>query len=136
MNRDLKSGRTRLHDPLYCMTMLAHPGSFIKILKEEVDNFEDGLFQRFLFCCPMPLENLSSSEKRTAPAPDISVVNILYMIEEICKNPIDFRFEDDAFIIYDKITDSYAEIKKKARIMDNFIGYRFVLITIITMRFD
>ena len=58
------------------------------------------------------------------------------MIEEICKNPIDFRFEDDAFIIYDKITDSYAEIKKKARIMDNFIGYRFVLITIITMRFD
>ena len=104
------------------MTMLAHPGSFIKILREEVDNFEDGLFQRFLFCAPMPLENVSSKEKRTAPDPDISVVNLLYIIQEICKKPFDFHFDEDALVVYDEISDSYEDKKKSARTIDNFIG--------------
>ena len=57
INRDLKGGRTRLRNPKLNICLLGHPCSFIRLIKEENESFDDGLFQRFLMCAPKPFLN-------------------------------------------------------------------------------
>jgi Protein of unknown function (DUF3987) len=52
--RDLCKNRTCIDNPRLNISMLGHPESYIRNVREERIQKDDGLMQRFLFCAPEP----------------------------------------------------------------------------------
>jgi hypothetical protein len=95
-NRDLKSGRTRLHEPKLNMCLLGHPHIFVKLLSEERNSHDDGLMQRFLICSPEPLLDITIEEMAATPKPASSLVNLLYLIEQVNQVPLTLFLDKEA----------------------------------------
>ncbi|CAF1002011.1 unnamed protein product, partial [Brachionus calyciflorus] len=124
INRDLKCGRTRIKNPKLNICILGHPWAFIRLIKEEIENFDDGLFQRFLMCCPEP-PIVSLKEIRKKPSPKISIVAILYLIFKLNETPQIYKLNKEACDRYDSIYDVNREIVSLSNNVDSFIGAMF-----------
>lgn len=113
MDRDLKSGRTRLHNPRLNICLLGHPYLFIKILKDEKENYDDGLLQRFLISIPKPIY-YSAEEIRQTPKAKISVFSILYTVNHLHINPITYKLSIEAQTKFDLIFTKYKNLVQEA----------------------
>ena len=103
------------------------PQKYIKDLKkriyEEKNNSGDGLCQRFLMCALHPLFGLKKKNKKGSAKPKISILCILYAIEQIfSKDKIIFKFDNDAQEVYEVIADEYGTICELAHNIDGFIA--------------
>ena len=119
-NRDLKGSRTRLKNPKLNICLLGHPSSFIRLIREEIENFDDGLLQRFLFCTPEPLLN-NLDEIRARPYPEFSMTCILYLVYKLNEKKIVYTFKKEAMDVYDQIYNKFRRIVKEANKVDSFI---------------
>lgn len=119
-NRDLKSARTRLVNPRLNLCLLGHPSTFIKLIKEERENFDDGLTQRFLICAPKPLLNFTLSQIKSAERPRCSIVCILYTIFRINQDPKFYQLENDSF---DEFEIYFNEFRQLISITNNKDAY-------------
>ncbi|CAF1091689.1 unnamed protein product [Brachionus calyciflorus] len=124
INRDLKCGRTRTKNPKLNICILGHPWAFITLIKEEIENFDDGLFQRFLMCCLEP-PIVSLKEIRKKPSSKISIVAILYLIFKLNETPQIYKLDKEACDRYDSIYDVNREIVSLSNNVDSFIGAMF-----------
>ena len=119
----MKSGRTECEAPMLNLVMLGHYSTFIKLVNEEKNNSGDGLCQRFLMCAPHPLFGLKKKKKKESAKPKISILCILYAIEQIfSKDKIIFKFNNDAQEAYEIIADEYGTICELAHNIDGFIA--------------
>ena len=121
-NRDLKGSRTRLKNPKLNICLLGHPTSFIRIIREEIENFDDGLLQRFLFCSPDPLLN-ELDQIRARPQPEFSMTCILYVIYKFNERAQTYIFDSEAIKVYDSIYNKFRKIVKEANKIDSFIRF-------------
>ena len=119
-NSDLKGSRTSLKNPKLNMCLLDHPSSFIRLVREEIDIFEDGLLQRLLFCTPESLLN-HLDQIRTRPKQEFSITCFLYIIYKFTERPYIYSFETDAVKTDDNIFYKLRNIVKEANKNDPFI---------------
>lgn len=122
-NRDLKAATTQLVNPSLNMVMGGHASSFIEQIKEEKLRFDDGLFQRFLFNAPEGLINVNEEDIYYSVESSVSIVSILYTIQQICVKPRVFRFDTEALTEYFKITNGFRRLIEQSATYDAFIGY-------------
>lgn len=119
LDRDLKSGRTRLVEPRVNICLLGHPFQFIKMLKEERDGFDDGLIQRFLLSVPKP-HYIKATQIRNAKKPKISLFSILFAIYNLYKNQVNFKPSDVSLEVFDDIYSTNQNLIEKANTCDIF----------------
>ena len=82
IDRELKSGRSKIINPRFHMCLLWHPINFINLLKQERSCYDDGLFQIFLMNAPEP-PVIKAEEMRSAPATILSLHCIFYFIHMV-----------------------------------------------------
>ncbi len=80
--RDLTKKKTRIVNPRLNICLLGHPQFFVKAMREEQSNRDDGLMQRFLSCCPKPnfysaneIDDAQSSPRK------ISMTLLMYSVQ-------------------------------------------------------
>lgn len=104
--------------------MLGHPSVFIRMINEEKDNYDDGLMQRFLICCPKPLL-CSFDEIKNTPVPKIPLVKILFVIAELHKAQKEYLLSDKAIDTYGSYYSKFRMFVRKCDTVDGFLSAMF-----------
>ena len=82
-----------------------HPYYFVNLLNQERNNYDDGLFQRFLMLAPSP-PFITAKQMREAPTTEISIHCIFYFIHVLhYQQKRNYIFSNEAAIIIDTELD-------------------------------
>ncbi|RNA04061.1 hypothetical protein BpHYR1_038173 [Brachionus plicatilis] len=100
--------------------MLGQPCSFIRLIKDEIDNFEDGLFQRYLMSAPNPLLNSLKDIRKSSPT-ETSMTAILYMVHKLNEKYLVISFDKEAEVSYDSNYDNFRKSVVQAYNFDSFL---------------
>lgn len=94
------------------------------MINEEKENFDDGLSQRFLICCPRPLFS-SFDEISSTPEPKISLVKILYVIGELHKTQREYLLSEAAIKTYGSYYSKFRMFVRECDNVDGFLSAMF-----------
>jgi hypothetical protein len=136
--RDLKNKKTRIANPRLNICLLGHPQFFVKAMREEQSNRDDGLMQRFLSCCPKPIffsaediEQAQLFERKfsfTVLLYTIKVFHIQKVVSEAVidnnskqKKIIKYLFDKEAKATYNSIFTTYRSVSAFMNDHDVFI---------------
>jgi hypothetical protein len=148
--RDLKKEKTRIDNPRLNICLLGHPQFFIKSMREEQATRDDGLMQRFLFCCPKPTffdaEEICNAQKIPRK---FSLTILMYLIkifheqtireknndneikmkllyEDSKKEKIIYSFSEEAASLYKTFYTDFRRISADMNECDVFIRYNLL----------
>ena len=77
---------------------------FIAALKAERSAYDDGLYQIFLLCAPLP-PTITAKMIRNSPKSIMALVSIFLMIKIIRQDPKNYTFDNEALDVIDSEFD-------------------------------
>ncbi|RNA03124.1 hypothetical protein BpHYR1_006468, partial [Brachionus plicatilis] len=99
---------------------LRHPPTFIDLIKNEVNQKDDGLIQRFHLCAPKP-SFLNANEIIDAEKPECSLDVLFYIIFKLNEIGTEYILSKEATIEFNQIYSDFKSLIQKEYKKDGFI---------------